>query len=188
MSKSESGDCGNTPDDGTELVNKLLRLAQMSEQDSSDDSDVLETVSEHSYHSEQTGPSRQATYSTVTKKNLPGEEVSLDESRSSRPSYLLNFEKEHFHRENVMPDRPYTAFFTTPTDTYTTKNIFDTLLRDAIPASAVRCLQRSPNGNVLITFALRKYHDLFVRKPSFVVRQQHHVIHPGCRRLTFVTI
>lgn len=65
-----------------------------------------------------------------------------------RLSYLSEFEKEHFHRDNVMRDRLYTTFFTAPSLTFTAKDIFNALLTDGIPASAVRCLQRSPDGNV----------------------------------------
>ena len=87
-----------------------------------------------------------------------------------------------------MPDRPYTAFFTAPSSTFTAKDIFDALLTDGIPASAVCCLQRSPNGNVLVTFALQKYHDLFLRRSSFIVRRSHYVSYPGLRRLMFITM
>ena len=89
------------------------------------------------------------------------------EEVSYHPSYLSNFEKEHFHRENVMPDRPYTAFFPAPSTAFATKDILDALLSDGIPASAVRCLQRSPNGIVLITFASKRYRDLFFASVLF---------------------
>lgn len=153
-----------------------------SDSDGSSDEDLV-TVSEKSYHSD--GKSA-LTYVAAAKKNLP--EAESFEEVSFRPSYLSNFEKEHFHRENVMPDRPYTAFFTAPSTAFSTKDIFDALLSDGIPASAVRCLQRSPNGNVLITFASKRYRDLFLRRSSFVVRRSRYVTHPGSRCLLFVTI
>ena len=153
-----------------------------SDSEESTDED-LDTVSEKSYHSD--GKSA-PTYLAAAKKNLP-EEESVEEV-SFRPSSLSDFEREHFHRENVMLDRPYTEFFTAPSTAFTTKDIFDALLTDGIPASAVRCLQRSPNGNVLITFASKRYRDLFLRRSSFVVRRGRFVTHPGSRRLLFVTI
>ena len=153
-----------------------------SESEESTDED-LDTVSKKSYHSD--GKSA-PTYLAAAKKNLR-EEESVEEV-SFRPSSLSDFEREHFHRENVMPDRPYTAFFTAPSTAFTTKDIFDALLTDGIPASAVRCLERSPNGNVLITFASKRYRDLFLRRSSFVVRRGRLVTHPGSRRLLFVTI
>ena len=87
-----------------------------------------------------------------------------------------------------MPDRPYTAFFSAPSTAFATKDIFDALLSDGIPASAVRCLQRSPNGNVLITFASKRYRDLFLRRSCFVVRCGSYVTHPRSHRILFVTI
>lgn len=180
------GDWGDSADDGSELIRTLHRLVPSDPESSSEESDTeLETVSERSYHTE--GSTRAAiSYSAATRKNLPKEDTS--EAVSSRPSYLSEFEKEHFHRENVMPDRPYTAFFTAPAASFTTKDIFDALLTDGIPASAVRCLQRSPNGNVLVTFASKQYRDLFLRRSSFVVRRERYVTHPGSRRILFVTI
>lgn len=184
MSSSEYGDWGDTADDGSELVSSLRRLVP-SDPESSESDDELVTVSERSYHSD--GSVRApVSYSAAVGKNLPKEDTS--EEISSRPSYLSEFEKEHFHRENVMPDRPYTAFFTAPAASFTTKDIFDALLSDGIPASGVRCLQRSPNGNVLITFASRHYRDLFLRRSSFIVRRERYVTHPGSRRLLFVTV
>ena len=186
---SDHGDWGDSADDdGSELIRTLSRLVPFSDVDvsseSEESSDVdLETVSEKNYHSDgKAAP----TYLAAAKKNLPEEECV--EEVSFRPSYLSDFEKEHFHRENVMPDRPYTAFFTAPSAAFTTKDIFDALLTDGIPASAVCCLQRSPNGNVLITFASKRYRDLFLRRSSFVVRRGRFVTHPGSRRLLFVTI
>lgn len=186
---SDRGDWADSvDDDGSELIRTLSRLVSFSDvevssvsEDSSDDD--LETVSEKSYHSDgKAAP----TYLAAAKKNLP-EEKRVEEV-TSRPQYLSNFEKEHFHRQNVMPDRPYTAFFSAPSTAFSTKDIFDALLTDGIPASAVRCLQRSPNGNVLITFASMHYRDLFLRRSSFVVRRGRYVTHPGSRRLLFVTI
>lgn len=159
---------------------------EFSSNESSDESDDLVTVSERRSESDRDVPRISALYSSAIKKNLPAEEA--PERVSYRPSYLSEFEKEHFSRENVMPDRPYTAFFSAPSSSFTAKDIFDALLTDGIPASAVRCLQRSPNGNVLITFALQKYRDLFLRRSSFIVRRSHFVTHPGSHRVLFVTV
>ena len=88
----------------------------------------------------------------------------------------------------MVPNRPYTAFFTAPMLAFSAKDIFDALLTDGIPASEVCCLQRSPYGNVLITFALKKYRDLFLLRSSFIVRWDHYVTNPGWHRLLFITI
>ena len=186
MSSSVHGDWGDTPDDGSELVSYLHRLLPHDPETSSEESDTdLVTVSERSYHSAESVRAA-LSYSAAAQKNLPKEDIPKE--TPSRPSYLSDFEREHFHRENVMPDRPYTAFFTAPAASFTTKDIFDSLLTDGVPASAVRCLQRSPNGNVIITFASMQYRDLFLRRSSFVVRRERYVTHPGSRRLLFVTV
>ena len=179
---------GEVSRDGSEVSRDSGEVSdvELSSDESSDDSGSLVTVSERRSASDRDVPRISALYSSAIKKNLPAEEV--PEKVSYRPSYLSEFEKEHFNRENVMPDRPYTAFFSAPSSSFTAKDIFDALLTDGIPASAVRCLQRSPNGNVLITFALQKYRDLFLRRSSFIVRRSHFVTHPGSRRLLFVTV
>lgn len=165
---SEYGDWGDSADDGSELIRTLRRLVPSDPESSTEESDAeLETVSERSYHTERSVRVA-VSYSAAAQKNLPKEDTS--EAVSFCPSYLSEFEKEHLHCENVMPDRPYTAFFTAPAASFTTKDIFDALLTDGIPASAVQCLQRSPNGNVLVTFASKQYRDLFLRRSSFVVR------------------
>ena len=52
---------------------------------------------------------------------------------------LSDFEREHFHPLNVTPDRPCTAFFKPPGE-YSSKHIFDSLLRTGIAANAVSCM------------------------------------------------
>ena len=176
---SDHGDWGDSADDdGSELIRTLSRLVPFSDDDvpseSKESSDEdLETVSEKRYHND----GKAASTYLAAAKNLP-EKESVEEV-SYHPSYLSNFEKEHFHRENIMPDRPYTAFFSAPSTAFATKDIFDALLSDGIPASAICCLQRSPNGIVLITFASKRYCDLFLRRSCFVVRRGSYVTHPG---------
>lgn len=61
-------------------------------------------MSEHSYHSGVSVRSA-VSFSATTQKNLLKEDI--PEEVLFRPSYLLEFVKEHFHHENVMPDRPH---------------------------------------------------------------------------------
>ena len=103
-------------------------------------------------------------------------------------SFLSRFEKDHFHPHNVTPDRPCTAFFTLEDTAVTSKQIFDSLIRDGIPASAVRCLQRAPNGTVHISFSNSDFRDLFVSKSSFIVANRTTVPHPARAKLVFVTV
>ena len=101
---------------------------------------------------------------------------------------MTEFEEENFHPLNVTRDRPCTAYFNVGDNLTTAKDIFDSLLRDDIPATAVRCLQRQPNGSVLITFSTAEYRDCFLRKSTFVVRRVARASHPASRRLTFVNV
>ena len=103
-------------------------------------------------------------------------------------SFLSRFEKDHFHPHNVTPDRPCTTFFTLEDTTVTSKQIFDSLIRDGIPASAVRCLQRAPKGTVHISFSNSDFRDLFVGKSSFIVTNRTTVPHPARAKLVFVTV
>lgn len=105
---------------------------------SSEESDHDVTVMEKSDHSDDDAES---SYLAAVKRNLPAEEPEL--VAPARPAFISEFEREHFHHENVMPDRPLTAFSTASPTAFTTKDIFDALMTDGIPASAVRCLQRS---------------------------------------------
>lgn len=148
-----SRDVSEVSRDGSEVARDSGEASdeEISSNESSDESDGLVTVSERRSDSDRDVPRISALYSSAIKKNLPAEEA--PEKMCYHPSYLSEVEKEHFNTENVMPDRPYTAFFSAPSSSFTAKDIFDALLTGGIPASAVRCLQRSPNGNVLITFA-----------------------------------
>ena len=113
-------------------------------------------------------------------------------STAARPfvtrSFLSRFEKDHFHPHNVTPDRPCTAFFTLEDTTVTSKQIFDSLIRDGFPASAVRCLQRAANGTVHISFSNSDFRDLFVSKSSFIVANRTTDPHPARAKLVFVTV
>lgn len=123
---------------------------------------------------------------------LPRKETYLVEKPDvevpARPAFLSDFEREHFHHENGMPDRPLTAFFTALPAAFSTKDICDALMTDGIPASAVRCLQRSPNGNVMIMFSSQRYRDSFLMKSAFILWRGRYATHPGTWRLLFVTV
>lgn len=80
--------------------------------------------------------------------------------------FLSNFEQEHFHPLNVMPDRPCTAFLHADSQE-TLKSPFDRFLSYGIPASTVRCLQRKPTGEVFITFYVAEYCKEFIECSIF---------------------
>ena len=77
-------------------------------------------------------------------------------------------QREHYHPLNITPDCPCTAFFTLM-ETTSAKDIFDSLIGDVIPASAVRRLQRSHKGKVLITFSKPMYCKKFLECSPFAV-------------------
>ena len=85
---------------------------------------------------------------------------------------LSDFEKEHFHARNVTPDRPCTAFFKT-NSFVASKDFFDLLEREGFPAASVRCFQRCPNGNNLVTFCNSQTRDRFLQNSSLIRRQFH---------------
>lgn len=134
-----------------------------------------------------------SSYAGVLRVNLPddGDGYVTDEEQRTcerRIMSMSEFERENFHPLNVTPDRPCTAYFNVGDNSTTAKDIFDALLRDGIPATAVRCLQRQPNGSVLITFSTSDYRDRFLRKSAFIVRRVARVSHPASRRLTYVNV
>ena len=108
--------------------------------------------------------------------------------RPRKLKYLTRFEREHFHTHNVTPGRPCSAFFNIANTDIPTRQIFNALMREGIPASAVRCLQRSPRGFVDITFYTEAVRDKFVGLSSFVIGQRPHVPHPSRRPVTFITV
>lgn len=142
------------------------------------------------------GPSQEShpdTESTGAANSVPNEEPN-EEFRFSRYGQfrlLSDFEKQHFHPLNVTPDRPCTAFLRVEAET-TTKQIFDSLLSDGIPANAVRCLQRKPTGEILITFSKAEYCVQFLDKSALFLRyrgyRRGYPTHPAASMLTFLTI
>ena len=105
-----------------------------------------------------------------------------------RRSYLSSFEREHFDVLNVMPDRPASAYFTLPDSSVTTKQIFDSLVRDGFPPTSVRCLQRSQNGSVVLTFTKEEIRNKFLQQSSFFVGNQPHAAHLAGRALSYVVV
>ena len=70
--------------------------------------------------------------------------------------------------ENVMPQRPRTAFFT-PSRTTTAKSVFEALENADIDATEIACLQRKMNGEVTVTFKTISAKEKFLRLNSLQV-------------------
>ena len=100
---------------------------------------------------------------------------------------LSDLERENFHPLNVTPDRPCTAYFKV-TEHFTSKQIFDSFLRIGIAASAVRCLQRRPTGEVVVTFSNAEQRDLFLQKSPLIARHHYPTHIDDCDPLIYLTI
>ena len=70
-------------------------------------------------------------------------------------------EKEHIHPFNLLPELPCTAHFNLPNKDLPTSDVFTDLKNCGIRAAGVRCLQRTPNGFVTITFSSADYRSVF---------------------------
>lgn len=101
---------------------------------------------------------------------------------------LTAFEREHFLDENVTPDRPCTATF--KTEKYMpASELFTALDAEHFPAASIRCLQRRPNGQVLVTFCNPEWRKAFLKKSSFISRYNElGVIDDSDEPLTYLNI
>lgn len=97
------------------------------------------------------------------------------------------FEREHFDEGNFMPDRPCTAYFIAR-ERLITKDIFDALARDGIPARKVRCIQRKLDNEIHITFTDKAVREKFVKVTSFSVQRNSYYVRSASRPHTFLTI
>ena len=84
--------------------------------------------------------------------------------------------------ENVMPQRPKTAFFTP------VRSVFEALTNTDIDASEVHCLQKKLNGEVIITFKSISSEEKLLRLSSLKVDSENLAFQDIDRPLTFLTI
>ena len=89
--------------------------------------------------------------------------------------------------ENVMPQRPRTAFFT-PSKTTTAKSVFEALENADIDATEIACLQRKMNGEVTVTFKTISAKEKFLRLNSLQVDAELFALQDVDKPLTFLTI
>lgn len=101
--------------------------------------------------------------------------------------FLSSFERENFHPDNVTPDRPCTAFF--QSDVFEDSSaVFSALRSQRFVSSAIRCLQRRPTGEMLITFSSVHVKNAFLEKNSIQIRHRRYAINDSDRFLTFLNI
>ena len=93
----------------------------------------------------------------------------------SDPGFVRNcrrvsaFEREYFHANNIMAERPLPAVFAVnETSENSVKDIFQDLQNNGIPADGVRCLQRISNDRFCVTFGKENYRNTFLMKSSFI--------------------
>ena len=108
-------------------------------------------------------------------------------TRYRNDQYLTNFERANFHPDNVTPERPCTAYFNA--DAFQDSDaVFSALQAQKFNAHAVRCLQRKPSGEMLISFATSDVKKSFVRLNSMQIGDRNYAINDGDNRLTFLNI
>ena len=101
--------------------------------------------------------------------------------------YLTRFEKENFHPDNVTPERPCTAYFQASVFADSAA-VFDALKTQGFAPSSIRCLQRRPTGEMLITFSSVHMKNAFVEKNSIQIHHHRYAINDLDRFLTYLNV
>ena len=83
---------------------------------------------------------------------------------------LSDSEKVRIHPLNILPERPCAAHFVLPAKDTPLSQVFTDFKNCGIRAAGVRCLQRSPNGFVSVTFSTSEYRDCFLSQSLFISR------------------
>ena len=91
------------------------------------------------------------------------------------------------YSENVMPQRPRTAFFT-PNKNTSAKSVFEALEQAEIDPAEIACLQRKMNGEVTVTFKSISAKEQFLRLNSLRVDAERFALQDVDKPLTFLTI
>ena len=129
-----------------------------------------------------------ASYAATAAVNIPATTPRVDEPRPYRNEHFLSgFERANFHPDNVTPDRPCTAYFQAATFADSAA-VFDALKTQGFASSSVRCLQRRPTGEMLITFSSAHMKKAFVEKNSIQIAERRYAINDSDRFLTYLNI
>ena len=109
------------------------------------------------------------------------------DTSTDAPRRFSDFERQHFIPENITPDRPCTAFC--KAENYLTANkVFDALAKENFPATSIRCLQRRPTGEILVTFCMPARRNSFLKHSSFIVRNTRVLPNDHDSPLKFLTV
>lgn len=117
----------------------------------------------------------------------PGSVIDNEEAYLGHGRVLTNFERTHFHRDNVTPGRPCTAYFNSEYFV-DSKAVFDKLKQLDIPRESVLCLQRRPSGDMVITFTNEHVKKKFVSNVVIRFRESLSVINDEDMPLTFLNV
>ena len=133
------------------------------------------------------------TYASRVARHTPDYSRLTEDGRLETERYIgrdrriTAFERQHFRSNNITPDRPCTAFFHSGSFADSAA-VFDALQQQDFPPQSIRCLQRRPSGEMLITFATSVLKDAFVRNNAFRIQNQAFVINDEDRPITFLNI
>ena len=124
--------------------------------------------------------------------NIQDRQIVNGESYASRAARTASYEypprqERVRYSENVMPQRPKTAFFT-PSKTTSARSVFEALEQAEIDATEIACLQRKMNGEVTVTFKTISAKEKFLRLNSLQVDAEHFALQDVDKPLTFLTI
>ena len=125
-------------------------------------------------------------------ENVQDRHVVNGELYASRAARTVFYEypprrQRALYSENVMPQRPRTAFFT-PSKNTTAKSVFEALEKAEIDATEIACLQRKMNGEVTVTFKSISAKEKFLRLNLLQVDAEHFSLQDVDKPLSFLTI
>ena len=111
---------------------------------------------------------------------------------ASRAARTVSYEypprqQRALYSENVMPQRPRTAFFT-PSKNTTAESVFEALEKAEINATEIACLQRKMNGEVTVTFKSISAKEKFFPLNLLQVDAKHFSLQDVDKPLSFLTI
>ena len=100
------------------------------------------------------------------------------------------FERDNFHVNDRLLERPHSAFFSKPDGDFALKDLFVDLQTCQIPTAAVRCVQWASAHQVCVTFTKEDYRNTFLRVSSLVPCFHHSgaPVPSGASRLVYVAV
>ena len=130
---------------------------------------VQDTLSYAAAASPSRGPAGVDAEMTSSNNAATGYDLESDPGFVRNCGRMSDFEREYYHPNNIMPERPLSAVFAVgQTSENSVKGIFQDLQNVGIPAHGVRCLQRVSNDRFCTTFSKENYRNTFLKKSFFI--------------------